>query len=83
MKIDWKAKLSSRKFWTALLAWLTSLLGAFHIADSTTTQIVVIVSGIGSLCVYMMAESAADRARAACMIPDCEVHKEGEGESET
>ena len=64
-KINWKRKLSSRKFWAALLAWLTSLLAVFNIEDSTGAQfIVLIVSGIGSLCVYILAEGLADCNRA-------------------
>jgi len=60
MKIDWKSKLSSRKFWAAIAAWLTSLLTAFHVSESNAAQIVVIVSGIGSLAVYMLAEAIVD-----------------------
>jgi len=63
-KINWKQKLSSRKFWAALLAWLTSLLSAFNVADTAAAQIVIIVSGVGSLCVYMLAESISDTCRA-------------------
>ena len=60
MKINWKQKLSSRKFWCALIGWITSILAAFNVADSTTTQITLIASGIGALAVYMLAESIAD-----------------------
>ena len=60
MKIEWAAKLASRKFWAAVAAWATSILAAFHVSDSMTAQIVLIVSGIGSLCVYMFAEAIVD-----------------------
>jgi len=63
-KINWKRKLSSRKLWAALLAWLTSLLSAFNVADTGAQFIVLIVSGIGSLCVYILAEGLADCNRA-------------------
>ena len=59
-KKDIIRKLSSRKFWTALIAWLTSVCAAFGVADSAVTQVTVIVSGIGALCVYMLAEGMAD-----------------------
>ena len=62
-KINWKQKLSSRKFWTAVLAWVTSLLTAFQINDSIIAQVCVIIAGIGSLCVYMLAEGLTDKAR--------------------
>jgi hypothetical protein len=62
MKIDWKRKLSSRKFWAAVSAWLTSLLTAFNVTENHIAQAGIIVAGIGSLCVYMLAEGMADKA---------------------
>lgn len=60
MKINWKQKLASRKFWAAVAAYATSLLGAFNISDSTTAQVVLIITGIGALTVYMLAEAWTD-----------------------
>ncbi len=56
-------KLSSRKFWTAIAAWLTSLLTAFNVADATKQQVGLVVTGIGALAVYMLAEGIADKGR--------------------
>lgn len=64
MKINWKQKLSSRKFWAAAAAWVTSLLTSFNVTENIIAQIIIIVSGIGSLCVYMLAEGMTDKARA-------------------
>jgi hypothetical protein len=63
MNINWKQKLSSRKFWAAVAAWVTSLLAAFNVTDSAIAQVTIIVTGIGSLCVYMLAEGMTDKAR--------------------
>jgi hypothetical protein len=63
-KINWQQKLSSRKFWAAVLAWLTSILTAFNVTDSVIAQVAAIAAGIGSLCVYMLAEGMADKAGA-------------------
>ncbi|MDR1298861.1 MAG: hypothetical protein LBJ84_01245 [Oscillospiraceae bacterium] len=63
MKIDWKQKLSSRKFWTAVAAWATSLLTAFGATENTTARTGIIIAGIGSLAVYMLAEARADAGR--------------------
>lgn len=63
MKIDWKAKLSSRKFWTAVVAYITALLGSFNVGDNVTAQVALIVTGIGALAVYMLAEAKADAGR--------------------
>lgn len=64
MKIDWKTKLSSRKFWAAVTAWLTSLLAALKVSDSITAVIILVASGIGSLAVYMLSEAIVDARRA-------------------
>ena len=61
--MDWKTKIGSRKFWAALGAWLTSLLTAFHVADNVIAQTAIIIAGIGSLAVYMLAEASVDKAR--------------------
>lgn len=63
MNINWKQKLSSRKFWAAAAAWLTSLLTAFNVTDSVIAQAGILVAGIGSLCVYMLAEGMTDKAQ--------------------
>lgn len=63
MKIDWKQKLSSRKFWAAAAAWVTSILTAFNVTDNVIAQVGIIIAGIGSLCVYMLAEGMTDKAR--------------------
>jgi hypothetical protein len=63
VKINWKQKLSSRKFWAALAAWITSLLTAYNAAPSTIAQASIIVAGIGALSVYILAEAKADAGR--------------------
>ena len=62
MKIDWGRKLSSRKFWAASTGYVTAILTAFNVADSTVTRVVALLAGVGALCVYILAEAAADAA---------------------
>lgn len=62
MKIDWKKKLSSRKFWAMLAALVLSILTAFGVPSLTAEQVVVIITGIGAIAVYMLAEGAIDKA---------------------
>jgi len=59
-KIDWKRKLSSRKFWAAIVSFISANAAAFGITDNITARIVCIVTGVGALCVYMLAEAHAD-----------------------
>ena len=40
MKIDWKRKLSSRKFWAALIGFITPLLVMLGLPESEVTQCV-------------------------------------------
>ena len=61
MKIDWKRKLSSRKFWAMLAALILSVLTAFGVRELKGEQVVVIVTGIGAIAVYMLAEGAVDK----------------------
>jgi uncharacterized membrane protein len=67
-KINWKQKLSSRKFWAAVIAWLTSVCTAFGVTDNTIARVVAIASGVGACAVYMLAESIADHGRSAATV---------------
>jgi len=58
---DLKRKLSSRKFWVGVAGWVTSLLTAYNFSENTIAQAAVIIAGIGSLAVYMLAEGMADK----------------------
>lgn len=62
-KQDILRKISSRKFWAAITAFVTSLLTAFNIADTVQSQILTIVAGVGALAIYMLAEAHADNGR--------------------
>ncbi|GAA0376558.1 hypothetical protein [Bacillus horti] len=53
-------KLSSRKFWSLLAGWLTSLLILFNFDENTTAQIVAVVGAFGSIVVYIFAEAYVD-----------------------
>lgn len=64
MKIDWKAKLSSRKFWALLAGLVSSLLVAFKVSDGSVAQVTAIITAFGSVAVYIFAESSVDKAAA-------------------
>ena len=63
MKIDWKQKLSSRKFWALIAALVLSILVFFNASDNTATQISSIITAFGSICVYTLAETSVDKKR--------------------
>lgn len=62
-KINWGQKLSSRKFWAAVTALVVSVI-AFTTADAGTIEkIVALVGAIGSMAMYILGETAVDKAR--------------------
>ena len=60
MKIDWKRKLTSRKFWAAVIGFVTQLMLASGASEGTVTQTVAVVMAGATLIAYMLAEGFAD-----------------------
>ena len=58
--IDWKKKLTSRKFWMSVVAFVTPLLLAFGIAENDVTQIVAIIMAGADVVAYIIAEGLVD-----------------------
>lgn len=65
MKINWIKKLTSRKFWMALVAFITPLLLAFGMAQDTVTQVVAIIMAGADVVAYIIAEGLVDANNAA------------------
>lgn len=63
MKIDWKSKLTSRKFWAAVIGFVTAILVAFNVPDLEIEQVVAIISAAGLLVAYIIGEGLVDTAR--------------------
>lgn len=64
MKINWKQKLTSRKFWAAVVGFVTAILVAFNIPDMEVEQIVGIISATSVLIAYIIGEGMVDAKRA-------------------
>jgi hypothetical protein len=60
MSIDWKRKLTSRKFWMAVVAFITPLMLAFGVAEDNVTQVVAIVMAGADVLAYIIAEGMVD-----------------------
>ena len=58
--MDWKRKLTSRKFWLAVIGFVTPLLTAFNVAESDITQITAIIMAGATLIAYILAEGFTD-----------------------
>ena len=62
MKIDWKRKLTSRKFWAAVAGFVSMLLLYFGKDASTAEQIAALIMAGASLIAYIIGEGLADSA---------------------
>ena len=61
-KIDWKRKLTSRKFWLAVIGFVTAILVAFNVDKLTVEQVMAIISALGTLVAYIIGEGMRDAA---------------------
>ena len=61
--IDWKAKLSSRKFWVALIGFVSALMFAFNYAEADIEKVAGIITAGSTLIVYILAEAHVDANR--------------------
>lgn len=59
-KEDLIRKLTSRKFWVALVGFITALLIAFNVDGGSVEQVTAIIMSFGSLIAYIFAEGWAD-----------------------
>ena len=66
--IDWKKKLTSRKFWLAVTDFVTMMMTAFKFADSTVTQVAAIIMAGAGLVAYIIAEGFTDAKAAETVI---------------
>lgn len=63
MKVDWVRKLTSRKFWVAVVAFVTALLVAFNVDAGSIEQITSIIMSFASLIAYILAEGLVDASK--------------------
>lgn len=63
MKIDWKAKLSSRKFWVAVIGLVTSIMMIFGAGENDASKIAAAITALGSVVSYILGESIVDAGR--------------------
>ena len=63
-KNDIIRKLTSRKFWIAVVGFITPLLLAFGVAESDVAQVAAIITAGADVIIYLLAEGMADAAAA-------------------
>ena len=62
--MNWKKKLSSRKFWAAITGVVISVMVAFNADAGQQEKVTGIITATGTLAIYMLAEGGADKAAA-------------------
>lgn len=63
MKINWKQKLTSRKFWAAVTGFVTAILVAFNVDNLTIEQVISVISACSVLIAYIIGEGLVDSKR--------------------
>lgn len=61
-KINWKRKLTSRKFWAAVVGFATPLMTMMQVSDSTAVQVTALIMAGGTLIAYIIGEGMTDAA---------------------
>ena len=62
MNINWKRKLTSRKFWLALAAFVSGLIVAFGGTESTANTVSGVLLQGAAVLGYLLAEGLTDAA---------------------
>ncbi len=60
--INWKRKLSSRKFWALITAVVVACLVAFGADAGTTEKVTGVITAASAVVVYVLAEASVDAA---------------------
>lgn len=61
--INWKQKLTSRKFWMAIIGFITAIMTAFNVSNITIEQVVAMISATSVLIAYIIGEGLVDASR--------------------
>ena len=59
-KIDWKRKLTSRKFWLSIASFVSMLMVTFGQSESTATQVTSLIMAGATVIGYVIGEGLAD-----------------------
>lgn len=62
--MDWKRKLTSRKFWAAVAQFVSMLIIALNGTQETATQVVALIMAGAGVIAYIIGEGLADAAGA-------------------
>lgn len=61
-EINWKRKLTSRKFWAAVVGFATPMMTMLNVSDNTAVQVTALIMSGGALIAYIIGEGLTDAA---------------------
>ena len=59
---DWKTKLTSRKFWAAVIGVVISVMVIYGSSDEEQAKVTGLITACGTLVAYIVGEGVADAA---------------------
>ena len=59
-KVNWKKKLTSRKFWAAVVGFVSAVMLGFGVSENTAAQVVAIIMAGATLIAYIIGEGLVD-----------------------
>lgn len=60
MKIDWKRKLTSRKWWAAIISLVISIAVIFNVDNASTERITALITAASTVIAYTLSEGFVD-----------------------
>lgn len=76
MTIDWKRKLTSRKFWVTICDFVTMIVIAFGVSENVAVQISAIIMAGAGCVAYIFGEGLADSAETIVVNSKPELYEE-------
>lgn len=58
--MNWKKKLTSRKWWTSIIGVVISLMVLFNVDSETTERVTSLITAVSSAIAYTLAEGFVD-----------------------
>lgn len=59
--MDWKRKLTSRKFWAAIIGFVVAIVTAFNVPNVTAEQVKLVLGALATLISYIIGEGFVDK----------------------
>ena len=78
MKIDWVRKLTSRKFWAAIAAFVAGLIAAFGGGEEVVVTVTGIIMSGAAMVAYIIGEGLTDAANAVSYTTTETTEKDGD-----